>query len=50
MRIKTGVFEFGKNGCKNLAELAQAMEVSVSQVYRVREGKCHINIYVETIR
>ncbi len=43
MIIKTRVFEFSNNGCKNLAELAQAMEISVSQIYRVREGKRHIN-------
>ena len=28
---------------KNLSELAQAMGISVSQVYRVRECKRHIN-------
>ncbi|MFC1913935.1 hypothetical protein ACFLXF_01525 [Chloroflexota bacterium] len=28
---------------RNLCELANAMEVSVSQVYRVREGKRSIN-------
>ena len=28
---------------KNLSELAQAMGISVSQVYRVREGKRGIN-------
>ena len=28
---------------KNLSELAQAMEIPVSQIYRVRQGKCSIN-------
>ncbi|MFC2071993.1 helix-turn-helix domain-containing protein, partial [Chloroflexota bacterium] len=41
--IKTRIFDFGNNGCRNLAELAQAMGISVSQIYRVREGKRHIN-------
>ena len=43
MILKTRVFELcgGKYG--NLSELAQAMGISVSQVYRVREGKRHIN-------
>ncbi|MFC2071826.1 hypothetical protein ACFLUU_03790 [Chloroflexota bacterium] len=43
MIIKTRVFECDNNGYKNLAQLAQAMEISVSQIYRVREGKRHIN-------
>ena len=43
MIIKTRVFEGGSNGYKNLTELAQAMGISVSQIYRVREGKRHIN-------
>ena len=43
MIIKTRIFEFGNNSCKNLAELAQAMGISVSQIYRVREGKRSIN-------
>ncbi len=43
MIIKTRIFEYGKNGYKSLAELAQAMGISVSQIYRVREGKRHIN-------
>ena len=43
MIIKTRVFEYGNNSYKNLAELAQAMGISVSQNYRVREGKRHIN-------
>ena len=41
MRLKTRVFEL--NHYKNLSELAQAMGISVSQVYRVQEGKRGIN-------
>ena len=43
MIIKTKVFELRNGKYKNLSELAQAMEISVSQIYRVREGKRHIN-------
>ncbi len=43
MIIKTRIFEFYNNGYKNLSELAQAMGISVSQIYRVREGKRYIN-------
>ena len=46
MIVKTRIFEFynnGYNSYKNLSELAQAMGISVSQIYRVREGKRHIN-------
>ena len=42
MIVKTRVFEFCNNHYKNLSALAHAMEISVSQVYRVREGKRHI--------
>ena len=46
MIVETRIFEFfnnGYNGYRNLSELAQAMEISVSQIYRVREGKRYIN-------
>ena len=43
MIVKTKTFELCDKNYKNLSELAQAMEISVSQVYRVREGKRHIN-------
>ncbi len=43
MIIKTRVFELYNGNYRNLSELAQAMELSVSQVYRVREGKRNIN-------
>ncbi len=43
MIVKTRIFEFCNNGYNNLSDLAQAMGISVSQIYRVREGKRHIN-------
>ena len=43
MIIKTRIFELCAGKYKNLSELAQAMEISVSQVYRVRKGKRNIN-------
>ncbi len=43
MLIKTRVFELCDGNYKNLSELAQAMGISVSQIYRVREGKRNIN-------
>jgi len=43
MIVKTRIFELSYNNYKNLSELAQAMGISVSQIYRVREGKRNIN-------
>ena len=43
MLIKTRVFELSNGRYKNLSELAQAMGISVSQIYRVRQGKRNIN-------
>ena len=43
MIVKTRIFELGDGNYKNLSELAQALGISVSQIYRVREGKRHIN-------
>ena len=43
MIIKTRIFELCNGRYTNLSELAQAMGISVSQIYRVREGKRHIN-------
>jgi len=43
MIIKTRIFELSNGSYRNLSELAQTMELSVSQVYRVREGKRSIN-------
>jgi hypothetical protein len=41
--IRTRVFEIASGRFENLSELAGAMGISVSQVYRVREGKRGIN-------
>ena len=41
--LKTRVFELSNGRYENLSELAQAMGISVSQIYRVREGKRSIN-------
>jgi len=43
MLLKTRVFDLYSRKYKNLSELAGAMDISVSQVYRVLEGKRHIN-------
>ena len=43
MIIRTRVFELANGRYHNLSNLARAMELSVSQVYRVREGKRGIN-------
>jgi hypothetical protein len=43
MIIRTKVFEIAEKRYENLSELAKAMGISVSQVYRVREGKRGIN-------
>jgi hypothetical protein len=43
MIIRTRVFEMANGRYHNLSDLARAMELSVSQVYRVREGKRGIN-------
>ena len=43
MIIKTRVFALCNGNYKNLSELAQVMGLSVSQVYRVCEGKRNIN-------
>ena len=43
MIIKTRVFELSNGKYPNLSYLARAMGLSVSQVYRVREGKRNIN-------
>ena len=43
MIIKTRIFELCDGRYRNLCELAQVMEISISQVYRVREGKRSIN-------
>ena len=43
MIVETRIFELCNGKYKNLSELAEAMGISVSQVYRVREGKRNIN-------
>jgi len=43
MIIKTRIFELCNGDYQNLCQLAQAMGISVSQIYRVREGKRGIN-------
>jgi len=43
MIVKTKIFELSPNGYKNLSQLAESMGISVSQVYRVRQGKRNIN-------
>ena len=43
MIVRTRIFEFCDGYYKNLTELALAMDISVSQIYRVREGKRQIN-------
>lgn len=41
--VQTRVFELCHERYGNLSELAQAMGIFVSQIYRVREGKRKIN-------
>ena len=43
MKLQTRVFELCNGRYANLVELAQAMGISVSQIYRVRQGKRPIN-------
>ena len=43
MIIRTRIFELCDGRYGNLSGMAQAMGLSVSQVYRVREGKRGIN-------
>jgi hypothetical protein len=43
MIIRTRVFDMASSRYHNLSDLARAMGLSVSQVYRVREGKRGIN-------
>jgi len=43
VRIETKVFELFNGRYRSLSELAKVMEISVSQVYRVYQGKRHIN-------
>ena len=43
MRIETNIFELFNGRYRSLSELAKVMRISVSQVYRVKQGKRHIN-------
>ena len=43
MLVKTRIFQFCNGEYGNLSELAEAMGISVSQIYRVRGGKRQIN-------
>ena len=43
MIVETRIFELCNDKYESLSELAKAMGISVSQVYRVREGKRKIN-------
>ena len=43
MIVRTRIFELADGSYKNLSELAKTMGISVSQIYRVREGKRRIN-------
>ena len=43
MIIRTRVFDMVNGNYQNLSHLAKVMGLSVSQVYRVREGKRRIN-------
>ena len=43
MIVRTRIFELCNGHYKNLSELAQSMGISVSQIYRVKEGKRNIN-------
>ncbi len=43
MIVKTKVFELEHPNYRNMSDMAKAMGISVSQIYRVREGKRSIN-------
>lgn len=43
MKLQTRVFELYHGNYSNLPNLARAMGISVAQIYRVRQGKRHIN-------
>ncbi len=43
MIVKTRIFKLPHNNYKTLSQLAEAMGISVSQLYRVRQGKRSIN-------
>lgn len=43
MKLKTRVFQLYNGKYENLSELAHAMGISVSQIYRLRKGERSVN-------
>ena len=43
MKLQTRVFELYNGKYTNLSEVARAMGISVSEIYRVRQGKRPVN-------
>lgn len=43
MVVKMRIFELCDGKYKNLSELAKAMDISTSQIYRVRNGTRRVN-------
>lgn len=43
MKLKTRIYELWVGKYKNLSELARAMGISVSEIYRVRQGTRPMN-------
>jgi len=43
MKLQTRIFEFCDGKYTNLSEVARAMGISVSEIYRVRQGKRPVN-------
>jgi excisionase family DNA binding protein len=43
MKLKTRIFELSNGKYRNISELAQAMGINPSQLYRVQQGKRGIN-------
>lgn len=43
MKLKTRVFQLNNGKYANLSELAHAMGISVSQIYRLRKGERSVN-------
>jgi transposase-like protein len=43
MKLKTRIYKLCNGRYRNLSELARAMGIASSQIYRVRQGKRRIN-------
>lgn len=43
MIVKTNIFNIARGRYRNLSEMALAMGISVSQIYRIRQGTRRIN-------